>query len=189
MKNYIFICLSIFVFISCNKKQNQTWYSGMQIIDQMGNMVKWVGTPDNDWLINKYTFTPKMFAMLPVDSLNANWFSTTVGTVYVSPGTNPIAFDTPYIYYSFYAFSTKKCTLNYTLTDENNSIITSNNTTITDSQLISPIIKIPSTMVSTGKVYRIYYCFSAYNNPYFAYGWGDIGICNKSVSGVAEECF
>ena len=189
MKKNTVLFAFVFILFSCQKKQIQSWYSGMQIIDQLGNIVKWVGTPDNDWLINKYSFTPKIFSMLPVDSLNANWFTTSVGSVYVSPDTNPIAYDTPFIYYSFHAFATKKCVLNYTLADENNNIIISNNTTLTDSQLISPIIKIPCTMVSGGNVYRVYYSFSSYNNPYFAYGWGDIGVCSKTVYGTSNQCF
>lgn len=191
MKKGLIILFAFVLFISCKKTTNY-WFTGMQIIDTSYNLQRWVGSSDNDWLMNKYTIpTTDLYAMAIDSSDTAQWNKTYSGNVVISPGINPIAYDSPTVYYQFNDIISKaNCVFSYLITDQYDNVLVTNNLYLADGAYLPLQISIPTSKVQVGQVYRLYYACSAKGKPYFATGWGDFGVCsNNTLTNMANSCF
>lgn len=191
-KMWLLPLLAILVIsFSCQKRQPSFWFKGMQIVDTNQQFVRWVGEPDYDWQINKYTLTAQQQSLLKVSYDINTWYLTNPGTVVVTPGPNPLGYssDTTDSYYQFSVQVQSNCIFTYALTDQYMNVIEQGNIATDSGQVINPLISIPPSSAHAGQVYRIYYGFSAAGHVLFATGWGDIGICNLTPSGRVGSCF
>jgi len=191
MKKLLPILLLVIIISSCKKHGTSFWFTGMQIIDTNQQFVRWVGQPDNDWLLNKYTFTTQQLSLLVVDESSPNWYLTQMDTVAVTPGTNPVGIssDTTSVYYQFTVYTKGNCVFTYALTDMNMNIIQHSNIITTAGESLPLLITIPAIDAKAGEVYRIYYGFSSAGHTLFASGWGDIGLCKVNYYDRTNSCF
>jgi hypothetical protein len=177
---------------SCKKDKPSYWYTGMEIIDSNGNFVRWVGQADDDWQINKYTISSPQLHAMTIDSLSdtASWNHSSAGTVTVIPGINPVAFYPSAVYYDFTVSFGTTCYLNYLVTDQYGAVLASHGYYGLSGGYVTINVSMPSSLVQVGNVYRVYYAFSAKGNPYFAQGWGDIGVCSlDTLTQKVNNCF
>jgi hypothetical protein len=190
MKKLIFASLVGIALLGCKKSNSGNWYGGMQIVDSNFKFERWSGPADYDWLLNKYSFTKQQLALFKIDSnLHPDWYFTDTGTVIVTPGVNPVFYDTPSVYYSFTVFVQKKCMVSYTVTNDRQVVLAQGNIYAIDSQLLYPTVQIPAHYLQAGQVIRVYYSCSAAGRPNFAKGWGDIGLCSPNGYGRTSKCF
>ncbi len=192
MKYFLVVILIMVFAFGCKKNNTSYWFTGMEIIDTNGNLVKWVGQQDDDWQINKYTLNTQQLYAMTIDSLSdtASWNHTAVGNVAIIPGTNPIGWDTGTINYNFSVSFNTNAYFSYLLTDQYYTVLATHSYYGDSGSFLNVYVPITSSRVQAGGVYRLYYSFSARRNAYFAQGWGDIGVCTKdTVKHITNSCF
>ncbi len=192
MKHIVLVIVVLALISICKKDKPSYWFTGMEIVDTNGNLVRWVGTQDNDWQINKYTINAQQLYTMSIDSLadTASWNHTSAGTVTVFPGTNPIGWNTGTVNYGFTIYFGTNCYFSYLVTDEYGTFLGTHNYYGSAGGNVTINVPLVATQVQPGNAYRVYYAFSARGNPYFAQGWGDIGVCTKdTTTQVVATCF
>jgi hypothetical protein len=174
----ILIVLSLSAFVCKKSDGTAIQILGFRTTDYNGNFLGQVGPPDHDW-----TF---MTNLSPAEMALFNFDGPSLDNTLVSSPQNVIAVPNPANTQQLYYLSAPdSAVVRIVIVDANLKIAKKSAFKIKGPQPVDFNFS-DRTQFPDHTSWRVYYSFSAKNNPNFMVGYGDIRICSSSA---ISDCF
>jgi hypothetical protein len=164
------LIFSLAVVSACDEGSSGRRFEGIALRDEMNNPLGTLGTKDlNDWENSGIADKDVKELLEFTDDIGLT--GTVVSDIEMSFYPNPAR---DFGYYMWAAEEGKKVKIKYVIVDEKLNVISQNSHVAEEMNF-----QVPLNELEPGKIYRIYYSFSAEGHPDFFSGHGDILTCKK----------